>query len=338
VGTRIAIPDRASPIAAEPRPPTIAHLLPFAVRALEQEGRPSPNGLAVVSAQSRTWSTTWELAAGDERYILKWLPRRAARERELARLTQRVFTSDPTVRTPCVACNPTPDTFLVEKLPGRPLHAVCTQPPLFGTSQWIESRRAILQRVGRWLRAFHLAGQQPGPGRLEGVRAYALNRQDALEALERDLVEEFWRRLDRSVTHVRVRVHGDFTPHNILVADTSISVIDMAGINELEWDTPAFDAAAMVVGLQENWRRRRRNHLRFFSAPINRMIQAFLSAAGLREKDDALPLCYAVRHLQRIHNRRRVTGRLPGRSNWHVRQVRLALERPELIHQLGCDV
>ena len=311
--------------------PALDALLPAVARALGAElGRASVD-VRIVSASRRTWSTTWEVAAGDGRYILKWLPRRAERELELTQLTQRVFAGEPHVRTPRVACNPTPDTFLVEKLPGTSLQSMFTTPPVLGLRAWVDSRRVLLGRVGMWLNRFHAATAQPGPAPLSGVRAYVLNREPAFAAFDQDLIDAFWRALDRAAAARPVRVHGDFTPHNILVAGESVAVIDMAGINEMEFDTNAFDAAAMVVGLEESWRRRRRNYLRFFPAPVHGMVGAFLSASGVTKQDPALPICYAVRHLTRVYNILRTTGRVPGPRSWHVRRLRLALERPEAL-------
>lgn len=322
----------ASP--ASPEPPSIDTLLPATAEALELELGRYPGQLRVISGGRRTWSAAWELAAGEGRYILKWLPRRADRERELTRLTRALFAAEPYIRTPRVACNPTPDTFLVEKLAGVSLHGVATVPPLVGLRSWVESRAALMGRVGLWLQRFHDANRGPGPAPLAGVKAYVLNREPAFAALEKDLVDEFWRVLDGATTPEPVRVHGDFTPHNILVSGDAVAVIDLAGINELEFDTRAFDAAAMVVGLEEAWRRRGRNYLRFFPSSVHAMIGAFLRASGVGPDEGALPVCYAVRHITRIYNVMRMTGRTPGPRNWHVQRVRLAIERPEAIRLL----
>lgn len=315
--------------------PPIGVLLAAVAKALQAELGRVPGEVRIVSASRRTWSRTWEIAAGEAPYILKWLPRRAERELELTQLTQRLFAGEPHVRTPRVACNPTADTFLVEKLPGTSLQGMCTTPPLLGLSAWVDSRCRVLGRVGRWLRRFHDAQRQPEPAPLSGVKAYVLNREPAFAALERDLVDAFWRALDAATAAEPVRVHGDFTPHNILVAGDSVAVIDLAGINEMEFDTHAFDAAAMVVGLEESWRRRRQNHLRFFPSSVQAMVGAFLSASGIVKDDRALPVCYAVRHLTRIYNIVRTTGQVPGPRTWHVQRLRLAVERPDAILQLA---
>ncbi|MBA3884174.1 MAG: phosphotransferase [Acidobacteria bacterium] len=328
-----AVPRQTS-IGRQPEPPSIEAVLPAAARALGEALGRDPGDLRVVSGGRRTWSATWELAAGTDRYMLKWLPRRADRERELAQLSRRVFEGHAYIRTPRVACNPTPHTFLVEKLAGASLHSVCTAPPVFGLSAWVDSRCALLERVGTWLNRFHAAARQAQPAPLSGVKAYVLNREPALAALEKEHVDEFWRMLDSAVAAAPVRVHGDFTPHNILVDGDTVAVIDMAGINEMECESHCFDAAAMTVGLEEAWRRRGRNYLRYVPAPVHRMIGAFLGSSGIDSDDAALPVCYAVRHLTRVYNVLRTTGRRPGPRNWHVRRLRLAIERPEAIRAL----
>ncbi len=325
----------APPAQAKPEAPSIEQLLPAAARALATELDRSPGELRVVAANKRAYSVTWEIAAGDSRYILKWLPLRAERELELTRLTRELFAGEPSIRTPAVACSPTPDTFLVEKLPGSSLQSACTTPPVLGLSAWLESRCLMLERTGLWLRRFHDASRQSRPAPLAGVKAYASNRAPALDAVGKELADEFWRVLDSAVAVEPVRVHGDFTPHNILVAGEQVSVIDMAGISEFEFDTHCFDAAAMTVGLEESWRRRGRNHLRFFPSTVNAMIAAFLGASGVARDDRAFPICYAVRQLTRVYNVLRTTGRMPGPRNWHVQRLRLALERPDVILQLA---
>jgi hypothetical protein len=83
-------PERQANLVNQSEPPSIEAVLPAAVRALGMELGRDPGELMVVSGGRRTWSATWELAAGADRYILKWLPRRAGRERELTRLTRQV--------------------------------------------------------------------------------------------------------------------------------------------------------------------------------------------------------------------------------------------------------
>lgn len=315
--------------------PSVEELLPAAARALEGELGRRPGELRVVSGARRSYSHTWELQSPSGAYILKWLPLRAEREVELARLCRRVFAGEPTVRTPGVACNPTRDTFLVEKLDGVPLQDVCTAPPLVGVDSWLRSRSRLLARVGTWLKSFHAASTPSVPSPLTGVQAYVANREAAFDALDKDLADEFRRVLGSAVSVGPVRVHGDFTPHNILVSGENIAVIDFAGISELEVETRCFDAGAMVVGLEESWRFRGRNHLRFSPAGVNRMVAAFLQASGVIDDDGPLPICYAVRHLTRIYNILRKTGKKPGPRHWHVQRLRLALERPDEIRQLA---
>jgi hypothetical protein len=325
------------PPADQSVPPAIETLMPAVVRALEIE-RGRAGDVTVVSAARRTRSAVWEISTGGDRYILKWLPRRAARERELALVTREVFAGDLHVRTPRVACNPTSDTFLVEKLRGESLQSICTVPPVFGFGRWAASRSDLLARVGSWLRRFHDAGRQAAPAPLGGVAAYVRNRAPALGVLEPRERDAFWCRLDAARALVPSTVHGDFTPHNILVDGETVAVIDMAGINEMEHETPCFDAAAMVVGLEESWRRRRRNYRRFSRAGLDGMVRAFLRSSGIADDDDALPVCYAVRHLARIYTVLGATGRLPGPRSWHVQRLRLAIERPEAILRLGSCV
>ena len=89
------------------QPPVIEAVLPAVARALADELGSATPAVRVVRASRRDHSLTWELEAERSRYILKWLPRRASRELELARLTSEVFAGDPGIRTPRVACNPT---------------------------------------------------------------------------------------------------------------------------------------------------------------------------------------------------------------------------------------
>jgi hypothetical protein len=309
-------------------------LLPAAARALAAELRRDPGELKVVSFSHRSYSRVWEIQSASGSFILKWLPRRAERELELARLCRTAFAGVEFVRTPAIVCCPTPDTLLVEKLPGRALQAICTTPSLWQLRRWVEVRCRLLHRVGTWLRTFHGTSLIAAPAPLDGVRAYVLQRSAALAALPQEMTDEFWRVLNSTSAPVSARVHGDFTPHNILVDGHTIAVIDLAGISEFEVETPSFDAAAMVVGLEEAWRYRMRNPLRFGRGTVDAMIGAFLDASGV-SGDRTFPVCYAVRHLTRIYNILRKSGRAPGPRNWHVQRVRLALEKPEAIRVLG---
>ena len=315
--------------------PALEELLPAAAHALAAELGAAAGELTVVTGARRSYSHTWELRSSAGAYILKWLPLRAEREVELAQLCRRLFADQPNVRTPRIACNPTPNTFLVEKIPGIALQEYCTTPPLVGLESWTRSRARLLGHVGDWLARFHGAAAGSGPLPLTGVQAYVRNREAAFDAIDADLAAALQSAIASAVTLKPVRVHGDFTPHNVLVSGDRIAVIDFAGVSELEMETRCFDVAAMLVALEESWRFRRRNHLRFFPGVMNRMAAAFLRSSGVAEEDQVLPVCYAVRHLTRIYNILKKTGRKPGARNWHVQRLRLALERPDEIRRLA---
>jgi hypothetical protein len=315
--------------------PQLDSILPAAAHSLEIElGRP-PGALSVVSAAARSYSSVWELRSASGDYILKWVPLRAERELELTRLSRELFAGIPFVRTPRLACCPTPVTFLVEKLPGEHLHVLSTNPPVWGLSQWVDARCRLLNRVGTWLSVFHRRTLDVRAAPLAGLKAYVLKREAAFPPSQNALLERLLRAIDDGVSAATVRVHGDFTPHNVLVDGDTVAVIDLAGITEFERETPWFDAACMVVGLEETWRRRAKNHLRYFPSAVRQMISAFLQSFDGAVDDASFPLCYAVRHFARIATRFRQTSRQPGARDWHVRRLRLALERPDAIHALA---
>jgi hypothetical protein len=322
--------ESAADVRRRNRPP-LDQLLPAAARALERELGRLPDRLSVIASSRRTWSSVWELRSGPDQYILKWLPLRAQRELELTRAARDVFAGAPFVRSARVACCPTPDTFLVEKLPGEHLQNLCSAPPWLTVSRWIDGRCDLLTRVGRWLAGFHGASLEAGSSPLAGVRAYVSAREGAFPSAHRPLYEALWRAIDSGRATATVRVHGDFTPHNVLATADSISVIDLAGISEFERETRWFDVACMVVGLEENWRRRRTNHLKYFGSYSRAMVSSFLEGYGARVDDPILPICYAVRHFGRIATHFRRTGRQPGARDWHVGRLRLALQRPDQI-------
>lgn len=308
--------------------PEIDQLLPAAVRALEQEIGSRPARLSVVAASRRTWSSVWELESGTDRFILKWLPLRAQRELELTRAARDLFADAPFVRSPRVACCPTSDSFLVEKLPGEHLQDLCSSPPLIGLSHWMADTCDLLGRVGRWLAVFHGSSLETSPASLEGVKRYVSARERAFPPAQRPLADRLLKAIEGAPSSATVRVHGDFTPHNVLVAKSSLSVIDLAGISEFERETRWFDVACMVVGLEETWRSRRSNYLRYFASYRHRMVMAFLEGYGVPATDPAWTICYAVRHFARIATHFQRGGRQPGAGDWHVRRLQLALERP----------
>jgi hypothetical protein len=313
---------------------SIDRLLPDAAAALERElGRPI-GPLEVVSATERTYSSVWELRSGRDRFILKWVPLRTERELELTRLTRTLFAAVPFVRVPAVAVCPTPETFLVEKLPGAHLQAVSTRPPWMGVSTWLDARCAALSRVGVWLKTFHASAVAQEAGPLDGVRAYVLKRERAFPPSVRSLLDELLLAIGRCSATETVRVHGDFTPHNVLVTENTISVIDLAGISEFERETRWFDVGAMMVGIEETWRRRTVNHLRFFSSHVGAMLKAFGAGYAVHADLGALSVCYSVRHFARIATRFKQTGRQPTARDWHVRRLVLGLERPEAVNAL----
>lgn len=323
-----AAPERAV------RPP-VEDLLPAAARALAIELRKSPGALRVVSSATRSYSNVWEVQSASGSYILKWLPLRADRELELTRLSRDLFADLPFVRTARIACCPTPYSFLVEKLPGEPLQNVCTSPPWWGVSRWIETQCRLLNHVGRWLRRYHRVTVQRSPAPLAGVKSYVLQREAAFPKSQTSLLAELLRAIDATTSSETVRVHGDFTPHNILVKGETVAVIDLAGVSEFDRETRWFDVAAMVVGLEETWRTRTTNYLRYCPSYAAAMVSAFMGGYGGPPNDPAFRICYAVRHMARIATRFRRTGRAPGPRDWHVQRLRRALESPDWLSMLG---
>jgi hypothetical protein len=143
--------------------------------------------------------------------------------------------------------------------------------------------------------------------------------------------------LDAARALVPSTVHGDFTPHNILVDGETVAVIDMAGINEMEHETPCFDAAAMVVGLEERGGVADGTTAASSRAGLDGMIGHSCGPPGLptmTRRCRCVTPCGTCADLYVL----RTTGRLPGPRSWHVRRLRLAIERPEAILRLGSCV
>jgi hypothetical protein len=242
-------------------------------------------------------------------------------------LTQQLFRSDVEFQAPQVGCQPTPDTFLVSWVPGERLDGLCNRPDLLFFRGWLDHRKSLLESAGRWLRVFHGASRECTPSHFDGIRRFVANRQTALRHLPVDVAKKLSDGLQTAVSAEMVRVHGDFAPHNILVDRERLTVIDFAGINEFDRETPWFDAAAMIVALECAWRRRRRNLLRWLRGPVEAMIASFLKGYGAPDHwPSELLLTYGVQHLTRLYAQEN-HNRASAMVGWHVRRLSWAMKQ-----------
>ena len=304
--------------------PPIDALVETVRRSLAREYGIQASGVAAIDEQQRVYSTTWviEINAADQklRCILKWMRFGAARERELAHVAREVFRNDPWVRTPRIACTPTPHTFLVEALPGRPLDA---------TGAWLPSWRTSLRRAGTWLKRFHAATANEEQVAGEGLLHYVRNRQRGLDALPVPLAERLLDGIAALPTHVGVRVHGDFTPHNVLVDGNGIAVLDQAGIEEFDRGSPWFDVACMMAGLERTWRARSYNPLRRWDRPVDEAVGAFLDSYGARGDEPELRVCRAVRYFTVVYTELLKKKAAPTVYAWAIEALRSTLRDGE---------
>jgi len=306
-------------------PPSIDSLLSSVRESLASEVGAPPRSLVVVGEHLRLYSRVWILEADDQRkFVLKWSPRGSRREFEVAALWRGVFEQDSIIQTPTLLARPTPHTLLVEFLPGRPLDEICSRPPilLHRFPAWYSSLVSDLHNLGVSLRRFHSVTLEHGTDAGDGLRQYVKERESVLPYLNPALRKRFLAAMEKTAVTSTVRVHGDFTPHNVLAQNGRLAVIDFAGIGEFDHGSPYFDVANMIVGLEEVWRRSFRNCLRFFKSPIEKLIQRFLT--GYEVSPDDTPLLgnwRALRHYCRIYSLSRSAGTKPSSWKWHLRAM-----------------
>jgi aminoglycoside phosphotransferase (APT) family kinase protein len=181
----------------------------------------------------------------------------------------------------------------------------------------------LLRRAGMWLSRFHSATKSGKIVRGEGLRKYVWNRRESFRALAPEIPELLLARLDALPDHLGVRVHADFTPHNLLIRHGTLAVIDFAGIPEFDIGSPWFDVACMVAGVKQSWRRYTRNMFHWCSFPVARATCAFLEGYGVRHSDmPLLAAATAVRLFTMIHARYSTEGRIPPADGWEVSALR----------------
>ncbi len=305
--------------------PSIDSLLNSVRESLASELGAPPHSLVVVGEHLRLYSCVWILEADNHRkFVLKWSPGGSRREFEVATLWRSVFDQDSIIQTPALLARPTPHTLLVEFLPGRPLGGICSRPPILvhRVRAWCSGLASDLHNLGVSLRRFHSVTLEHGTDAGGGLRRYVRERESVLPYLNPALRRRFLAAMEKTAVPSTVRVHGDFTPHNVLVQNGRLAVIDFAGIDEFDHGSPYFDVANMIVGLEEVWRRSFRNYLRFFKFPVEKLIQRFL--AGYEVSPDDTPLLRnwrALRHYCRIYSLSRSAGTKPSSWRWHLRAM-----------------
>jgi len=302
--------------------PSNERLLDSVRSALESGYGLSARGIRIVGEYDRVYSKTWRLKIEDGHRtlfcILKWMPFGAVREQELAAVERELFRNETWVQMPGIACNPTPETFLVEVLPGRPVRSL---------GIWPWSSRQPTERAGAWLKRFHAATATGEMVDGAGVLRYVQNRPKGLDALPGHLRSRLLERIQAIPPHGGVRVHGDFTPHNLLVADDgAIAVLDQAGIEEFDVGSPWFDVAWMVAGLERLWAVRSYNPLRRWMGPAQPAIRAFLESYGAGGDEPLLRTFRAARYFTVFHTEVSRAKRVPVILNWALRGLEAMLE------------
>jgi aminoglycoside phosphotransferase (APT) family kinase protein len=314
--------------AGETAVPSSEAFLAAVRKCLEAEFGQSIGKLSVKDAETRRYSSTWKIEIDNDRrqFLLKWLPHRAARELELTLLTRKLFMGEPLFQVPGFACAPTPDTFLVEWMSGEPLNSCCTRPPFGPFGSWLERQKRVLRNTGIWLNRFHASSRDVKSFPLDGFKRYIANREKVLPAIDPALAAQLFRSVEAHTAASTVRVHGDFSPHNILVNGDVLGVIDFAGINEFDRGSPWFDVATMYLGVEEYWHNRLRNYLRFMRAPLQQLQAAFLDGYGVKSKEDPVfRLACALRHFSKLYSHHQRKG--PGGKAWdrHLQGLRREL-------------
>ena len=283
-------------------------ILPSVKRVLQEDFGENVRGLRLKKYANRQFSKICllETETGGA-YFLKWSDS-ALRETELTRHVQELFRHEKFIVTPRIACNPTMETFLVDALPGHPLSELFGRPP-FGASPhvvrgWLHEQRRLIRSAGIWLAKFHSSTSQGVNFSADGLIEYIKRRERIFEVLGGDLQEQLYSLIrNLQVKESMVRVHGDYSPHNILVSKKGIGVIDFSGIKEFEVTSPWFDVATMVSGLQACWHQSIRNYLQIFPGILKKYEQSFFEGYGKSPGSDPVyRACLAIRHVSALYS------------------------------------
>ena len=130
--------------------------------------------------------------------------------------------------------------IVTREAPGEPLGLVITKHAAWPTApSGLEAVDTAVSRTGRWIAAFQrvLPGPESSQVSLDGIRKYidirlqrltTLQKASFSEAHRREMLAYFDRRAAEVASEdlVEVPVHGDIVPSNIIVAPTSVTVLD----------------------------------------------------------------------------------------------------------------
>ncbi len=297
----------------------IGHLLPIVCHELSEELQEPIGSLSVHRTESRAYSKIWWLKSDKGgMYVLKWSPNGLERENELTRITRKLFSHNERVLTPKVCCQPTPETFLVEALPGQPLLAACHRLPLFRLREWFLAQLGAIRESGTWLATFHASSISTiSTTGGDGLRKYVKKRESIFQILGEDMERRIYRLLEQVHIENHVRIHGDYSPHNILVTTQGIGVIDFAGIQEFDIATPWFDVATLIVGIQRRWHGSFLNYLRPFPFLLRKWEDAFFEGYGnVAEMNATFKMCVIIRHLAELYSGLTSRNQFSIRKQW----------------------
>lgn len=299
-------------------------------KAISELGMPDVGRLRVVSSQERTYSQVHFVELSSEettrKFVLKIEEDGSSRGVNLANLANRKFADAAGIFQPRCVLIDGGHAVLSEFFAGDPFASRTKFRLDQGPFVWIRNLDEISQRAINWLSDFHAIqsdwGDVSGP-----LMKYIENRVVVLDALSEDLRTDFIRICSGPIETKCVLSHGDFTPHNILLDDAQLCVVDF-GIDEWEMMSPMWDFACFIVGMQRSCLFSWSNPMRWMPWLFNMIDENACSTFSVNSQDPLLKLCLAIRHftcLAPFDGDKMPTASEVSRQRWHLKKFRAAI-------------
>ncbi len=194
----------------------------------------------------------------------------------------------------------------------------------------LEWRRKMLLSAalaGEWLQRFHRISNEQRDVAPQ-LTTYVTNRTERLVLLSKELQADLLR-IVRTEFLTKCSVsHGDFTPQNILVDDTSLCVIDF-GVREWDVMIPEWDLASLMIGMRRASMFSPFEAVRWLPFLMNACGNSFLKSYGGELRDREYQVALALRHFTYLpaESGSPNIDEWDPRSQWHYREFCRILEK-----------
>ena len=276
--------------------------------------------LRILNYNKRLYSTIataiLRTQSGVRRFIIKETNSNPEHAVRLASRAREIFKHDADVFLPRLVFDRASGLIISEMFAGASLQDYCRVSYRQNPLKWRSNLETAVARTGKWLATYHATSRRMDNCESYSYYDYLSPRRKLLEYLPGDLGRQLESWAKTHIIRTRAIIHGDYSPHNVLIDRRRICVIDF-GIEEWTEMSPVWDLATMTTSLEKNLRFSWRSPFRWSQKRIKKIIEVFLKSYGCDIDRNSYGLGCALCHLVAFGEERQGSPT----AIWHLREL-----------------